>query len=79
MGIPCLIGYLWLHLTQTRLFLSFVYLKLALQIGQARILNKSLGIGSFFSILVNIKGKIYILVMYPLYKYYCFMIAILQK
>ena len=64
-------GYLCPSLVQIRPFLSFVYLKSALQIGQANILNKSSGIGSFFGILklrsvppavvlVNIKGKVYI-------------------
>ena len=63
--------------------MSFVYLKSALQIGQANMLNKSSGIGSFFGILelrsvppavvlVNIEGKVYILVTIFLYKHLFF-------
>ena len=61
-GIPSLIGYFWLHLTQTRPFLSLEYLKSALQSGQAKISNKSFGIGSFIVINLLIFSGFYILI-----------------
>ena len=72
-GIPSCIGYLSPHLEQISPFLSLVYSKSALHKGQARMLNKSFGMGSstifclIFAILPDLKPK-------PLYttSYYFF-------
>lgn len=41
MGIPSLIEYFFLHFMHIKCFLSLEYFKLALSLGQAKILNRS--------------------------------------